>query len=112
MEVTTEQRDFALIARAAGRIDGFNAQDFEATLHAAARDFEGPLIIDCEELSYVSSAGLRAMLLIAKSLNEKNVKFALCSLPPTIAEIFQISGFDQIISTHPSQPEALAAVSP
>ena len=110
MEISTENRDGALIAMAVGRIDGANARDFEAAVQAAVRDRQEPVLIDCEELAYISSAGLRAILLIAKSLGKRNVKFALCSLSEPIAEVFQISGFDQIISTHPSQPEAITAV--
>jgi len=110
MEITTETRNGALIARAEGRIDGANARDFESAVQTAVRDCEGAVIIDCENLSYISSAGLRAILLIAKTLGKRQVKFALCSLSEPIAEIFQISGFDQIISTHSSRDEALAAV--
>ena len=110
MEITTENKGGALIARAEGRIDGANARDFESAVQAAISEWEGSVIIDCGNLSYISSAGLRAILLIAKTLGKRKVKFALCSLSAPIAEIFQISGFDQIISTHPSQDEALAAV--
>lgn len=110
MEINTETRNGALIARASGRIDGANARDFEAAVQSAIHECEGPVIIDCADLSYISSAGLRAILLIAKTLGKRGVKFALCSLSAPIAEIFQISGFDQIISTHPSQAEALEAV--
>ena len=110
MEITTESKNGALIARAEGRIDGANARDFESAVQAVISECEGPVIIDCENLSYISSAGLRAILLIAKTLGKRQVTFALCSLSAPIAEIFQISGFDQIISTHPSQDDALAAV--
>ena len=110
MEITTESKNGALIARAEGRIDGANARDFESAVQAAISECEGPVIIDCKNLSYISSAGLRAILLIAKTLGKRQVKFALCSLSAPIAEIFQISGFDQIISTNPSQDDALAAV--
>ena len=111
MEISTETRNGALIAKAEGRIDGANARDFESAVQSVVHDYEGPVIIDCENLSYISSAGLRAILLIAKTLGKRKVKFALCSLSEPIAEIFQISGFDQIISTHSSRDEALAAVS-
>ncbi len=110
MEIKTESVSGALIARAEGRIDGANAREFESAVQAAISECEGPVIIDCENLSYISSAGLRALLLIAKTLGKRSVKFALCSLSAPIAKIFQISGFDQIISTHPSRAEALAAV--
>ncbi len=110
MHISTETTDKALIAMAEGRIDGTNAQDFESAVQTAIGDCEGAVIIDCANLSYISSAGLRAILIIAKSLGQRKVQFALCSLSDPIAEIFQISGFDQIISTHPTRDEALAAV--
>ena len=110
MDISTENRDGALIARAVGRIDGANARDFEAAVQSAISESEAPVIIDCEDLSYISSAGLRAILLIAKTLGKRKVKFALCSLSEPIAEIFQISGFDQIIPVCGSRAEALATV--
>lgn len=58
----------------------------------------------------MSSAGLRAMLLIAKALARRNMAFALCSLTGPVAEVFHISGFDRIVTTHRSRHEALAAV--
>ena len=64
MEISTETRNGALIAKAEGRIDGANARDFESAVQSAVRDCEVPVIIDCENLSYISSAGLRAILLL------------------------------------------------
>ena len=110
MDISTDNRDGALIARAAGNIEGGNARDFEAAVQTAIRDCEGPVIIDCEDLSDISCSGLRAIRHIAKTLGTRNVTFALCSLSEPIAEIFQISGFDQIISIHGSRADALAAV--
>ena len=110
MEISTENRNGALIAKAEGRIDGANARDFEQAVQAVIEKNEAPVIIDCENLSYISSAGLRAILLIAKTLGKRDIAFALCSLSEPIAEIFRISGFDRIISTHSSQAEALAAL--
>ncbi len=105
-----ETMDGALIARAEGRIDASNSPEFEAALLAAIEDRDGPVIIDCAELSYISSAGMRAILLIAQILEERVLPFAVCSLCEEIAELFEISGFDQVIDTHGSLKEALAAV--
>ena len=110
LQLTTESENGVLIAEARGRLDGASAGDFERAVQEAAGDCEGALLIDCENLSYVSSAGLRAMLLIAKALARRNVPFALCSLRGPVAEVFEVSGFDRIISTHPSRAEALGAI--
>lgn len=112
MEFSTEYRDGALIARVGGRIDGANADDFEMAMQTGIRNFEGPFIIDCEGLSYISSVGMRAILAIAKTLGERNAKFAICSLSEPIAELFRISGFGQIMSIHSSRSDAIAWITP
>ena len=66
--------------------------------------------MDFEKLVYISSAGLRAILLTAKSLGNLNAKLALCSLSDQIREIFEISGFDKIITIHPSKAETNASL--
>ena len=63
-----------------------------------------------ERLVYISSAGLRVILIIARSLQGENRKFAVCSLVGPVREVFEISGFDKIIQTHDTQAKAVAAV--
>ncbi len=109
MELETERQGDTLIAKTDGRVDGANAREFQSALEAAIDDNESTVILDMERLSYISSAGLRVILLTAKSLQRRNAKFAVCSLSESIQEVFEISGFDKIISIHPSQAEALAA---
>ena len=109
MELETERQGDTLIAKTDGRVDGANAREFQSALEAAIDDNTSAVILDMERLSYISSAGLRVILLTAKSLQGRNAKFAVCSLSESIQEVFEISGFDKIISIHPSQAEALAA---
>jgi anti-anti-sigma factor len=109
MGVTTERQGDTLIAKTDGRIDGTNAREFQTELDAAIDDSERAVILNMEELSYISSAGLRVILLTAKNMRNQNARFAVCSLSDPIREVFEISGFDKIISIHASQAEALAA---
>lgn len=108
MQINYEREKGALIAKVEGRIDGSNAREFENTLKDAINDDDQSVILDFGELSYISSAGLRAVLLIAKGLRQREAKFALCALSDSIQEVFEISGFDQIISIHATRAEALA----
>ncbi len=109
MEITAERHGETLIAKTEGRVDGTNAREFQTALEESLNDSESGVILDMEKLSYISSAGLRVILLMAKTLQGKNTKFAVCSLSNSIQEVFQISGFDKIITVHTSQAEALAA---
>ena len=107
MQLHIEPLDGTLVVAVEGRIDGANAMEFQSAVHEALGENKGPLLIDCETLAYLSSAGLRAFLSIAKLVHSKRGKFAICSLSSMVAQIFQISGFDRIIATHPTREDAL-----
>ena len=107
MQVQIEPQDGVLVVAVEGRIDGTNAMQFQSTVHSGLGDSTGPLLIDCKDLSYISSAGLRAFLSIARTLQRREGRFAICSLSGMIAQIFQTSGFDRIIAVHAAREEGL-----
>ncbi len=111
MEVKTERKDGALIASVDGRIDGGTAREFEYVMNAAIGEDDRAVVVDLSELSYISSAGLRAVLLVAKGLWKRDAKFSVCSPGQSITEVFEIAGFNEILRIHPSLPEAIAAAS-
>ena len=107
MKVTIERNGETLVAMAEDRVDGTNASEFQQALEAAINDSDRVVILDCENLSYISSAGLRVVLLTARALQRQNSKFAVCSLSEQIREVFEISGFDKIIPVHSTREDAL-----
>ncbi len=110
MQTEWEWKDEAIVARVDGRVDGANAREFQQGLAAVIKASAGAVLLDMEKLSYISSAGLRVVLLAAKELRTQGSKFAICSLSASILEVFKISGFDQIVQIYGSQDEALAAL--
>lgn len=110
MKIQTEQTESALIANLEGRIDSGNAKEFNERLTAVIEDQDQALILDCEGLEYISSAGLRVILMVAKTLQSQNRQFTICSLTASIRELFSISGFDRIIPIHDTQAKALASM--
>lgn len=111
MEIKAERTDGIVIARADGRIDSANSREFHSGLEAVVSASDVALVLDFENVAYISSAGMRVILITAKSLQQSGVKLALCSMNGSIREVFTISGFDKIIEIHTSQAEALSAVS-
>jgi len=91
-----------------GRLDSSTGPAFEGELLQLINAGTGRLLLDFSELVYISSAGLRVVLLAAKRLQSANGRLALCSLNPQIAEVFRISGFDVILDIHSSSESALA----
>ena len=110
MELGITREGATLIATTEGRIDGTNASQFQRALEEAIDDNDRAVIMDLVNLTYISSAGLRAILLTAKSLRGRDATLAVCSLTEPVREVFQISGFDQIIPVHDSRDEAVSAV--
>lgn len=95
----------------AGHIDGLNAEEFQAGLNEKVRAYEGnAVILDMATLTYISSAGLRAILVTAKILHAKGKKFAICSLPETVDAMIRTTGFDKVIDVYGSHSEAASAV--
>ena len=107
MEMKTARHGNVLSVEVVGRIDGSNAIEFEEAIRTLAAGRDRAMILDCSGLCYLSSAGLRAVLMSAKSLSNLDVRFALCDVSDHVLEVFKKSGFDQIISIHPSKAEAL-----
>ena len=110
MAIYAEREGDTLVIKADGRIDGANARAFQSDLEAAIEDTDRTVVLDFESLSYISSAGIRVILMTAKMLQRRDGVFALCSLSDPIREIFQISGFDKIISIHASVDEVISAL--
>jgi anti-anti-sigma factor len=98
-----------------GRLDFDAAPGFQEALERAlggAGKAPAALIIDGTGLEYVSSAGLRAFLLVARAAQRAGVAFALCSLQPAVREVFDLSGFSSIMAVHPDRATALAQAQP
>lgn len=110
LTVEGERKSGTLIAKASGRIDGSNAREFQDALETFLEGDVSSLVLDLEHLSYISSAGLRVILLVSKKMQRNSAQFGVCALSVSISEVFQISGFDKIIKTHPTQADALSAI--
>lgn len=98
-----------------GRLDHDNCDAFQADLrpHADACAQEGTaLVLDLSGLDYVSSAGLRCLMIAARESKSRAGRILVASMQPVVAEIFQISRFNLIFDIHPTLRQALAAVSP
>ncbi len=111
MELTSEHNGPVLMIAVNGRIDGLNAQQFEEDVRNLIADEDKAVALDLSGLSYISSAGLRSILITAKNLKSANAKFALFALPNNIMEIVRVAGFDKIIDIKDGADEAISALS-
>ena len=95
MNIETTTEDGRLVIALEGRIDATNAQEWERALTEAvdARGGAAP-VLDAEDLEYISSAGLRVLLKLSKRLN---ALLAVRNVPPDVYEIFETTGFTDLL---------------
>lgn len=93
-----------------GRLDFDAAPGFQAAIERVMGATARPaaVIMDAAALEYVSSAGLRAVLLAARAAQRASIPFALCALQPAVREVFELSGFTRIITVQTDRATALA----
>lgn len=114
MQCPTHAYADVLVATATGRIDFAGAQVLEGAL-APALVPDGPvrgIVIDLADVDYISSVGLRVLMVAAKAMRARKASIAVASLQPVVAEIFEISRFHHVVDVRGSVRDAVAAVSP
>lgn len=107
LEILNERDGDTLILVPEGRIDSSNASAFEREMNNHIDNGEVHLVVDFSRLSFISSSGMRVLLIAAKRVR-RGGKLVLCSMRDSIREIFSISGFDAIITVVKSRQEALS----
>ena len=80
-----------------GRLDADSAPDAEPIVKAILKEKKPALIFDLSGMEYISSAGLRVILMAVKDLRNRKGKVVLCGLTPYVKEIFDVSNFSSII---------------
>ncbi len=108
MEITrTGQVDHLMMMN---RIDSDTAGDLEKTLNQLVAMGSKLIVCDFSHTTYISSAGLRVLLSVTKTLLRSQGKVVCCSLRPNVLEVFTIAGFNQIIPIYPGREAATTAL--
>lgn len=81
-----------------GRVDSTNADQFQKDIAPLMEGDNLDIDIDCTNMTYTSSQGLRVFLLLQKSLMSRNGKMVLRNMNPRVKEVFDITGFSNIIT--------------
>lgn len=81
-----------------GRVDSTNADQFQKDIAPLIEGDNLDIDFDCTNMTYTSSQGLRVFLLLQKSLMSRNGKMVLRNMNPRVKEVFDITGFSNIIT--------------
>src|SRR5436853_20061 len=101
MDIEERKKDKTVLLGLKGRLDSSTAPALEEKIVSLLNAGEKQLAVNFESLEYISSAGLRVLLMAAKRLKQSNGKIALYSLKDHIREVFEIAGFSSLFPIYP-----------
>lgn len=113
MQVQLSQSGPVVVIAATGRIDHAQTPGFQQALEpyvSACRSGAAPLLIDFTGVEYISSVGLRALMLVARAVTAQKGKVAIAGLRPVVREVFQISRFHLVFKIYDSVEAGAAAL--
>lgn len=107
VQIQVKKDQDVLIVSVAGRIDTLSAPEFQKRMEDFLDQGEKGILMDFGKLEYVSSAGLRSILVAAKKAKSLGGCVSCCSLQEMVRKVFDISGFTGMLPVFDSLEEAL-----
>jgi len=106
MEISERKVGEVCVVGITGRLDSGTSDSLAQRLHHLIDGGERRLVIDGEKLDYISSTGLRVLLVAAKRLKAVDGRIVLSSLKPHILEVFEIAGFTSLFPIYATADQA------
>jgi anti-anti-sigma factor len=110
MEIAEERVGGALVVAPSGRVDSVSSSELERLVVSRIDGGERRLVIDFAGVSYISSAGLRVLLMAAKRLKTPPAALVLCGMSPGVRTVLELAGFLPIFVVEPGREQALARI--
>lgn len=92
---TETDGDFAVI-KLEGAVDAHTAPKFEEAVEKVIEDGQNKILVDCEKLTYISSAGLGVFMCFIEEVREEGGDIKICGLTEKVKQPFEILGFESI----------------
>lgn len=107
MEIRHEKTDKAHLIELVGRLDALNNSKAETFFNQLTAQPDLSLLVDCEQLDFINSSGLRVLIMSLKKLKTVGKKLILCNLQKNIKDVFKFSGFTNLFEIELTREEAL-----
>lgn len=109
MKITTSPSPAATTIVLEGDITHAVSEEFQSTLLAALQSAPA-LVLECSGLNLLTSAGLRAFLLLHREAASAGKPVLLASVPPAVRDVMEVTGFWQHFTSYPDSAAAIAAL--
>ncbi len=108
VEITAEQVASVLVLSPQGRLDSNTSPRLEERAFLEISGGTTRLVVDLSAIDYISSAGVRAFLAVARRLKDPPARLVLCGMAPSVRQIFDLAGFTAIFAIEGMRDDALA----
>jgi anti-anti-sigma factor len=115
MEITNRVHGDTIVVAPTGRVDHATAADFERAVVPLLEAAGGPragLVFDLERVTYISSVGLRVLMIASKALRARGARIAVAAMQPVVAEILEICRFGAVVEVFTTVDAAIDSMSP
>ena len=107
MEITEFDQGEVRVVEPKGRVDSATSERFGQYFLDLLQSDIKHIVVDFSGIVYLSSAGLRSLLLVSRQAKEGNVRFVLCGLGADIKRVFEISRFDQLFTIYATREDGV-----
>ncbi len=107
MDIIEKRLNEIIIFKLNGNLNSNTSPELEDKIFEAIKNESKNMILDFEDLDYISSAGLRVIMKTAKNLKQSEGMIVLCSMQDYVKEVFEIAGFDAYLTIVSTMDDAL-----
>ncbi len=107
MTIIQKEKDGIIELSVSGRLDAVSAIEADKDFNSVVDAGHDRLLINLANLNYISSAGLRVLLVVAKRIQQSGGNIVLCALSSNVKEVFEISGFSSIFKIFATNNQAI-----
>jgi len=100
MQITLESTGGATVISLTGRLDELATTEVDQAFTQTLNGEAGGIIVDLSGVEYISSSGLRILLMLSRAMNKQDRALRLCNLSPFVAEVFEISNFSAMFEIY------------
>ena len=112
LSIVVQEVDGVAVLLPAGFINAHTVREFEEAMEALVKGGKYTILLNCRNLSYISSAGLGAIMGLIETVREHGGDILLSNLQENVFAIFDTLGFTQLYRVFGDQDQALAAAVP
>jgi anti-sigma B factor antagonist len=110
LSIQVRDMDGVAVMQPEGFVNAHTVQQFESALEELVQSGRVKILLDCQELTYISSAGLGAIMGLIEPIRENGGDILLCNLQRNVLSIFETLGFTQLYQVFDDREAALQAL--